>query len=283
MAAGYLSTPQKTNALNALEMLGHSTFSNVRQVAQAKTAEEPSPARLEGANALAMLFDSSSPTGNGTLSATNLLSSLMSEKVDAPPTGKGRKRKLLHESLTTPSVPKVRRFSPAAGKATSNKKASTLYTPLNKQARTKGQARKNKRQKKKTEDGKRKSTSNASKTPKTENVTNRKEKALGLLCLRFVQEFESRGGEEGDVLLDEAGVTLGVERRRIYDIVNILEAMDIVSRKAKNLYTWHGIRTYLTRTLTFQDLSLTWKHFSSPRHITKNNRDIREPLPTRLE
>ena len=117
-------------------------------------AEEPSPARLEGANALAMLFDSSSPTGNGTLSATNLLSSLMSEKVDVPPTGKGRKRKLLHESLATPSVPKVRRFSPAAGKVTSNKKAPTLYTPLNKHARTKGQARKNKRQKKKTEGGK---------------------------------------------------------------------------------------------------------------------------------
>ena len=69
--------------------------------------------------------------------------------------------------------------------------------------------------------------------------------------MRFVQEFERRGGEEIDVLLDEAGITLGVERRRIYDIVNILEAMDIVSRKAKNLYTWHGIRTYLTCTLTF--------------------------------
>ena len=248
VASSYLSTPQKANALNALENVRAVDFFNARQVAQAKTPEEPSPARLEGANALAMLFGSSTPSSDSALSGTNLLP-LMS--FDTPPTGMGRKRKLLHENLNTPSVPKVRRFSPAAGKATRNNKTSTLYTPLNEKAISKGQNRKNKGQKKKTEGGKRKPNSYASKTPKTENVTNRKEKALGLLCLRFVQEFERRGGEEIDVLLDEAGITLGVERRRIYDIVNILEAMDIVSRKAKNLYTWHGIRTYLTRTLTF--------------------------------
>ena len=53
--------------------------------------------------------------------------------------------------------------------------------------------------------------------------------------MRFVQEFEKRGPSNTDVLLDKASLKLGVERRRIYDIVNILEALDIVSRKAKNL------------------------------------------------
>ena len=67
------------------------------------------------------------------------------------------------------------------------------------------------------------------------------EKALGLLCLRFIQEFERQASP--NVPLDGAARRLGVERRRIYDIINILESIDIVSRKAKNLYTWHGIST----------------------------------------
>jgi hypothetical protein len=39
-----------------------------------------------------------------------------------------------------------------------------------------------------------------------------------------------------------------IERRRIYDVTNILEALDVVSRKNKNNYIWHGT-THLSRTI----------------------------------
>ncbi|KAF7058602.1 hypothetical protein CFC21_065623 [Triticum aestivum] len=66
----------------------------------------------------------------------------------------------------------------------------------------------------------------------------RKQKSLGLLCSNFVALYDRDGVES--IGLDDASRRLGVERRRIYDIVNVLESVGILARKAKNRYSWIG-------------------------------------------
>ncbi|KAM9390438.1 transcription factor E2F7 [Phaethornis superciliosus] len=78
----------------------------------------------------------------------------------------------------------------------------------------------------------------------------RKQKSLGLLCQKFLARYPSYplSTEKTTISLDEVASILGVERRRIYDIVNVLESLQLVSRVAKNQYSWHG-RHNLSQTL----------------------------------
>ena len=67
----------------------------------------------------------------------------------------------------------------------------------------------------------------------------RKDKSLGLLCDNFVKLFAS--GETRTVELEVVATKLGVGRRRIYDIVNVLESLDIVEKDRASAYTWLGM------------------------------------------
>ncbi|CAA7031357.1 unnamed protein product [Microthlaspi erraticum] len=66
----------------------------------------------------------------------------------------------------------------------------------------------------------------------------RKEKSLGVLVSNFLKLYNR---DDVDLIgLDDAAGRLGVERRRIYDVVNILESIGLVARRGKNQYSWKG-------------------------------------------
>ena len=75
-------------------------------------------------------------------------------------------------------------------------------------------------------------------------AVSRKEKSLAVLCLNFMAVArESPFNSEGMKIIEiqQIAERLAAKRRRIYDIINILESVCIVSRVKKNTYQWHGM------------------------------------------
>ncbi|PAV72006.1 hypothetical protein WR25_02290 [Diploscapter pachys] len=74
-------------------------------------------------------------------------------------------------------------------------------------------------------------------------TTSRKEKSLGLLCQRFLlaMQEETKFSQTREVHLETVARKMNVEKRRIYDIVNVMEALDAMSKTNKSYYKWHGL------------------------------------------
>lgn len=71
-----------------------------------------------------------------------------------------------------------------------------------------------------------------------ESKKNRKENSLGLLTIKFI-DMIVKSGDQLSVDLKVAANQLGVEKRRVYDITNVLEGINFLKRSKKNIVTWN--------------------------------------------
>ncbi|XP_062321196.1 transcription factor E2F3-like isoform X1 [Osmerus eperlanus] len=76
------------------------------------------------------------------------------------------------------------------------------------------------------------------KTPKSPAEKTRYDTSLGLLTKKFVDLL----GQSSDGVLDlnQAAEILNVQKRRLYDITNVLEGIHLIKKKSKNNIQWMG-------------------------------------------
>ncbi|XP_073271831.1 transcription factor E2FB-like [Primulina huaijiensis] len=67
----------------------------------------------------------------------------------------------------------------------------------------------------------------------------RYDSSLGLLTKKFINLIKH--AEDGILDLNKAAGTLEVQKRRIYDITNVLEGVGLIEKKLKNRIQWKGV------------------------------------------
>mgnify|MGYP000568756082 CR=1 FL=1 len=82
-------------------------------------------------------------------------------------------------------------------------------------------------------------TESSSKTPKSskKKVSKRYFTSLGVLTTKFVTLIRSSNGM---IDLNSVAVKLGVQKRRIYDITNVLDGIGLIEKKPKGFILWKG-------------------------------------------
>lgn len=94
-----------------------------------------------------------------------------------------------------------------------------------------------------TKKAKKAAASTAAADPKKKERTNarptcRYDNSLGLLTKKFVELLQQ--ADEGVLDLNIAAQKLGVQKRRIYDITNVLEGIGLIEKRSKNNIQWKG-------------------------------------------
>ncbi|NXT06334.1 E2F2 factor, partial [Prunella fulvescens] len=75
-------------------------------------------------------------------------------------------------------------------------------------------------------------------TPKSPGEKTRYDTSLGLLTKKFIRLLNK--SPDGVVDLNRAAEVLEVQKRRIYDITNVLEGIQLIRKKSKNHIQWMG-------------------------------------------
>uniref|UniRef100_A0A8C5T4I7 E2F transcription factor 2 n=1 Tax=Malurus cyaneus samueli TaxID=2593467 RepID=A0A8C5T4I7_9PASS len=79
-------------------------------------------------------------------------------------------------------------------------------------------------------------------TPKSPGEKTRYDTSLGLLTKKFISLLNE--STDGVVDLNRAAEALEVQKRRIYDITNVLEGIQLICKKSKNHIQWMGTGTF---------------------------------------
>lgn len=82
------------------------------------------------------------------------------------------------------------------------------------------------------------STTKARKTTKSPATGCRFDNSLGLLTRKFLNLLQT--SEDGTLDLNKAATELDVQKRRIYDITNVLEGINLIEKQSKNIIVWKG-------------------------------------------
>ncbi|TDH72651.1 uncharacterized protein CCR75_005610 [Bremia lactucae] len=92
----------------------------------------------------------------------------------------------------------------------------------------------------------------------------RYDNSLGLLTKRFVELIQAVPSKDLD--LNTAAESLGVQKRRIYDITNVLEGIGLIEKTSKNNIHWKGASGRSGSTDTYQGMD----------HLRQNISDLRQ-------